>query len=219
MKESKENSLKDNAIQPKDYGGFYKYMKNVKSPEKPKYKKSGQIVKDSLMKDRKGFETIDKLKQQDINKLYGNVSLSQEKTYMIDKMIRRKLLEKSADINYSELIAPIINDKGEDLQNEGSNSEDKSFPVETEKKEESKVPEISNNDSKDINQKLASRINAISSSEKSKENKKGISYEEWMKKKEAEEKLRKHMIELEKQEMQRYEEQKLREKEELEAKK
>lgn len=175
------------------------------------------------MRDKKGFDAIKQLRQEDIKQKHGNINLPHEKAYMIDKVIRKKLQEKANDIDYSEFIAPIINEKYEDigLAPGTSELENASSHANQEKKEDVKVSQTNSNinESKDINQKLSQKVQEMIGSEETKEEGGQLTFEEWVKKKEAEEKLRKHLVEIEKEELKKLEEEKEEQKQNFEKQK
>jgi len=183
------------------------------------------------MRERVTAKLMKTLKNEEEKSHFGGVTLPENKLYLIDKMVRRKLQDKLQDGNYSDLIDPLVNEKYEvlGLGQGPDEAENPSLNVDTGKPEERKGGDRSNvspaNESKE-GQKDMQKINEIIDTAEEKERKrqeasreKGQTYEEWLYRKEAEGKYLKMLLEAEKEELRKMEEEKEEEKKVFEEQK
>ncbi len=180
------------------------------------------------MKERTVERQIKELQDERARKKYGEVTLPQEKLYAIDKIVRKKLLEKPQEVNYSELIDPAVNEKYDVLGLGPGPDEEDQEPGTT---NQAKEPESSNlsppkDASQDAHLSQQQHSGDVSkqgqnqgTEEEEEENAKRISFEEWLYKKEAESKYWKLLLTAENEEMKKMDEEKLQEKQALEDQK
>lgn len=177
------------------------------------------------MKERLEAKIANELKNKSEKLKTGGLSLPRHKLYIIDKMVRKKLQEKSGEPGgYSELVDPLVNEKY-DVLGLGPGPDEVEEP--SAKIEETKGPQ-SPFESKDVGESHKNhdlvlveptqeqiQANPEEKSQGAETSSKKITFDEWLYKKEAETKYWKLLLEAEKEELKRMEEEKEREKQEL----
>ena len=182
---------------------------------------------EAVIRDRIESKLTMKLRTEEEKRKCGGLALPDKKMYAIDKIVRKKLQEKSGEANYSDLIDPIVNERY-DVMGLGPGPDEAEEP--SVKVEETKG-EPSHTESRDISSQKAAVPETQKTSDavppepeqethqESESSIKRLTYEEWLDKKEAEAQYWKLLVEAEREEMIRMEEQKQQEKLEMEEQK
>ena len=215
---------------------FTSYLKNKSEQnlgsQKPSLlgKQEAKIGRDDICRVLKENKEIEhNLKKMMLNQ-YGNCEINQNKLYMIDKVVRKRINQKPFGLDYSEF----INLKLEDYQNKEGNlsklsqNQGKSSSMAAPgtnisggagTKENAKESHTYDDESlekdKDFNARFMERLSMgidNSESQKERDSRRNLTFEEWVRRKNSEQRLKNHLIQIEKQEIEKAEQMKLQEK-------